>query len=69
MQKRGGGITSLTLVDKTAELENYYQIHVTFETKDSMGANFINSCLEQFAKPLKRMLSNINHFQKKKVLY
>lgn len=53
MQKRGGGITSLTLVDKTAELENYYQIHVTFETKDSMGANFINSCLEQFAKTFK----------------
>ena len=53
MQKRGGGITSLTLVDKTAELENYYQIHATFETKDSMGANFINSCLEQFAKTFK----------------
>lgn len=53
MQKRGGGITSLSLVDKTAELENYYQIHATFETKDSMGANFINSCLEQFAKTFK----------------
>ena len=53
MQKRGGGIKSLTLVDKTAELENYYQIHATFETKDSMGANFINSCLEQFAKTFK----------------
>lgn len=50
MQKRGGGITSIRLVDKTADLPGYYQIHATFETKDSMGANFINSCLETFAK-------------------
>lgn len=49
MDKRGGGILELKLVDKTAELANYYQLHVTFETKDSMGANFINSCLEAIA--------------------
>ncbi len=53
MQKRGGGISDIVLNDKTADLENYYQLHATFETKDSMGANFINSCLEQFAKTLK----------------
>lgn len=53
MQKRGGGILDIELRDKTTELENYYQLHATFETKDSMGANFINSCLEQFAKTLK----------------
>lgn len=53
MQKRGGGITSLELRNKTAALENYFQLHATFETKDSMGANFINSCLEQLAKTLK----------------
>ncbi len=53
MQKRGGGILSLELRDKTNELENYYQLHATFDTKDSMGANFINSCLEQLAKTLK----------------
>lgn len=53
MQKRGGGILDIVLRDKTSELENYYQLHATFETKDSMGANFINSCLEQFAKTLK----------------
>jgi hydroxymethylglutaryl-CoA reductase len=49
MRKRGGGITAIELRDKTSELENYYQIHVSFETKDSMGANFINSCLEAIA--------------------
>jgi hydroxymethylglutaryl-CoA reductase len=31
------------------ELANYYQLHITFETKNSMGANFINSCLEAIA--------------------
>ena len=54
MQKRGGGILSISLRDKTQEIENYYQLHATFETKDSMGANFINSCLEQMATTLKR---------------
>lgn len=50
MEKRGGGILDINLVDKTDKLANYYQLHVTFETKDSMGANFINSCLETIAK-------------------
>ncbi|MBC7525520.1 MAG: hydroxymethylglutaryl-CoA reductase, degradative [Flavobacterium sp.] len=53
MQKRGGGILNIELRNKTSVLKNYYQLHATFETKDSMGANFINSCLEQFAKTLK----------------
>lgn len=53
MQKRGGGILNIELRDKTHDIANYYQLHATFETKDSMGANFINSCLEQFAKILK----------------
>ncbi len=58
MQKRGGGILDIELRDKTEDLENYYQLHATFETKDSMGANFINSCLEQFAKTLKEEAKN-----------
>ncbi len=53
MQQRGGGILDITLEDKTQLLPNYFQLHATFETKDSMGANFINSCLEQFATILK----------------
>ena len=50
MEKRGGGILDIQLVDKTSDLDHYYQLHVTFETVDSMGANFINSCLEAMAK-------------------
>ncbi|REG96224.1 hydroxymethylglutaryl-CoA reductase, degradative [Flavobacterium aquicola] len=53
MQKRGGGILDIVLKNKTNLLPNYYQLHAAFETKDSMGANFINSCLEVFAKTLK----------------
>lgn len=52
MEKRGGGILSIDLIDKTREMENYFQLFVTFDTRDSMGANFINSCLEKFAEIL-----------------
>lgn len=55
MQNRGGGIKAIELVDKTVCLENYYQLHCTFETVDAMGANFINSCLEQFGKTLENI--------------
>ncbi len=54
MEKRGGGILDIKLVDKTEKLPNYYQLHATFETKDSMGANFINSCLEAIAKKFEK---------------
>lgn len=62
MQKRGGGILDIELKDKTDLLPNYFQLHVTFETKDSMGANFINSCLEQFAKTLNEEAQNFDSF-------
>ncbi|QSW90898.1 hydroxymethylglutaryl-CoA reductase, degradative [Flavobacterium endoglycinae] len=62
MQQRGGGILDIHLKDKRNLLENYFQLHATFETKDSMGANFINSCLEQFASTLKDEFQNSNLF-------
>ena len=60
MQKRGGGILDIELRDKTKDIKGYYQLHATFETLDAMGANFINSCLEQFAKTFK---SEAHHFE------
>lgn len=54
MKKRGGGILDIELRNKTNALENYYQLHVTFETADSMGANFINSCLEAIANEFEK---------------
>ncbi|MDC6364091.1 MULTISPECIES: hydroxymethylglutaryl-CoA reductase, degradative [Flavobacteriaceae] len=53
MEKRGGGINDIQLRDLSDKMEGYHQLHCTFETLDAMGANFINSCLEQFAKTLK----------------
>lgn len=53
MQKRGGGISQIELRDFSAEEPHYYQLLVTFDTCDSMGANFINSVLEQFAETLR----------------
>jgi hydroxymethylglutaryl-CoA reductase len=54
MKKRGGGIGAITLLDKRDAVEDYYQLHCTFETRDAMGANFINACLEQFSRTLER---------------
>ena len=62
MRKRGGGILDIQLIDKTAELNNYYQLKASFDTKDSMGANFINSCLEQFGRTLKEEILNDENF-------
>ncbi len=52
MEERGGGITGIELKVLPHILPNYYQLDASFETCDAMGANFINSCLEQFGKSL-----------------
>jgi len=52
MEKRGGGIRKIELLDMTDQDRDYYQLRVSFDTCDSMGANFINSVLEEFAKTL-----------------
>jgi hydroxymethylglutaryl-CoA reductase len=62
MEKRGGGVLDLQLADKTDLMDNYFQLHCKFETKDSMGANFINSCLEKFADTLKSEAQNNTDF-------
>lgn len=53
MNKRGGGILNIELLNLSDKIENYFQIKAIFDTQDAMGANFINSCLEQFAKTFK----------------
>jgi hydroxymethylglutaryl-CoA reductase len=67
MVKRGGGVISMDLVDKTADLANYYQLEVKFETVDSMGANFINSCLEEYAAALKSFITESGLFENKDI--
>lgn len=53
MEKRGGGISDIELLDLTDQEEGLYQLRAYFQTCDSMGANFVNSCLERFSASLK----------------
>ncbi len=62
MRKRGGGILDIELRDKTMKMSDYFQLHATFDTLDAMGANFINSCLEQFAKTFENEAESYSGF-------
>ncbi len=59
MEKRGGGVTGLYFKDFDKELSGVRQLIMEFETCDSMGANFINSALEQFAQTLQMAMPSI----------
>ena len=61
MKSRGGGIIDIELINKTADLEGYYQLFAKFNTVDAMGANFINSCLEEFSKTFCDSISKFNN--------
>jgi len=58
MRRRGGGILDIQLVNKTDDEPNYYQLMAKFETCEAMGANFINSILEEFSKILQAEIEN-----------
>lgn len=58
MRVRGGGILDISLLNKTEFEPGYFQIEVKFDTRDSMGANFINSCLEEIAKTWKNLVES-----------
>ena len=60
MVKRGGGILGMRLIDYSAQIPDYYQIRVEFGTGDAMGANFINSVLEQFGHSLQDFFAEQN---------
>ncbi|HLN75071.1 MAG TPA: hydroxymethylglutaryl-CoA reductase, degradative [Prolixibacteraceae bacterium] len=57
MTERGGGILSIELKEMPQVMPDYYQLDATFDTRDAMGANFINSCLEQFAQSLQKYIA------------
>ena len=56
MEQRGGGIIAFEFTPQP-ELPNVWQMQVSFKTADSMGANFINTCLEAMKEPL------LNYFE------
>jgi hydroxymethylglutaryl-CoA reductase len=63
MEIRGGGITNLTLVDMTDKIENYFQLKLEAETCNAMGANFINSILEEMAKVFRAKVETSDSFE------
>lgn len=65
MRGRGGGITNIELKDLSNQEPGLMQLFCTFETVDSMGANFINSCLEQFAATFKEWYASQSDFSGK----
>lgn len=60
MEQRGGGIVNIKFLQQP-ELPNVWQMQVSFKTGDSMGANFINTCLEAMKEPL------TNYFEEQKL--
>ncbi|MFZ1750744.1 MAG: hydroxymethylglutaryl-CoA reductase, degradative [Saprospiraceae bacterium] len=53
MDQRGGGIKKIELIDFNEQEKGLYQIMAYFDTCNSMGANFINSVLENFGQTIK----------------
>ena len=52
MEARGGGLLNIELKDHSEKIDHYFQLHVGFDTVDAMGANYINSVLEEFTSLL-----------------
>ena len=62
MVARGGGLLDISLLDKTDLADNLYQIKATFDTRDAMGANLINTVLEVLGSSLKRRVNEYANF-------
>ena len=56
MEQRGGGIQSLEIRPTHSALPGQYQLFATFLTANAMGANFINSVLEELGAQLARIM-------------
>jgi hydroxymethylglutaryl-CoA reductase len=58
MEKRGGGLRSITWKSFVSQEPGLFQLFIEFDTRDSMGANFINTVLEQFSVSLQDFFKN-----------
>ena len=56
MEKRGGGLLRIEFLDFSDQSPDLFQLRAYFDTRDSMGANFINTVLETFATALEDYL-------------
>ena len=63
MERRGGGITGIELIDKNTRIRRLLSAKkCLLRPKNAMGANLINSCLEQLAKSFKLEAKTILKF-------
>ncbi len=68
MTERGGGILDMNISPVEIDSQNVFLLDVSFETMDSMGANFINSCLESMGKKLTELLNTQKESRKSEVI-
>lgn len=68
MQARGGGVLDIELVDLTEKEPDFFQLKVSFETCDSMGANYINTVLEELAQLIQQAVTTDKYGDKPYVI-
>jgi hydroxymethylglutaryl-CoA reductase len=61
MDHRGGGILSMELQDMTPLIKHLFKLELEVNTMNSMGANFINTCLEEIAEGIDLFFSADPH--------
>ena len=66
MVRRGGGILNLRLIDATGIIEKLYKLELEADTVNSMGANFMNTCLEELAEGMEAYLAMNNHVKERR---
>ena len=53
--KRGGGIRSVWVEEKSSDKERFYIFYVSVDTKEAMGANMLNTILEALVSPIEAL--------------
>ena len=53
--KRGGGIRSVWVEEKSSYKERFYIFYVSVDTKEAMGANMLNTILEALVSPIEAL--------------
>lgn len=66
MARRGGGVLNLRLIDANGIMEKLYKLELEVDTVNSMGANFVNTCLEELAEGMEAYLAMNNHVKERR---
>ena len=55
IMKRGGGIRSVWVEEKSSDKERFYIFYVSVDTQEAMGANMLNTILESLVSPIEAL--------------